>query len=86
MDGANQVQILDKAGCILHSTNTLCKGIQQAISISTISKELGRQGSLNFEKKNSEFKPVKLRLKLILCHILPMVERLGKCICNLLYL
>ena len=31
MDMATQVQILDKADCILHSTNTLVKGMNPII-------------------------------------------------------
>ena len=47
-------------------------------------KQQGRLGSsalvrqLVWEKENSEFKPIKLRLKIDLCHILPERWGLGK--------
>ena len=78
---ATRVQILDETDCISHSTNTLGKGMNPIIPIilpPAMGKSLDRLGSsvlvrqLVYEKENSEFKPVILRLKkLTLCHILP---------------
>ena len=61
------IKILDEADCISHSTNTLGKGMNPII----LPPAMGRLGSsalvrqLVYEKENSEFKPVKLRLKKI---------------------
>ena len=82
MDMATRVQILGETDYISHSTNTLEKGMNPIILPLAMGKQQGRLGSsalerqLVQEKKNSEIKPVKLRLKkLTLCHILP--ERRG---------
>ena len=52
--------------------------------ISAMSKEEVRLGSLTLvsqpkeEKENSEFKAIKIRLKMTMCHILYEAEGLGK--------
>ena len=63
--------------CVSYSTNALGKGMNPIFLPPAMSKQEGRLGSsalmrqLVQEKENSEFKPVKLRLKsLTLCHIL----------------
>ena len=66
MDTATRVQILEEADCISLSTNTLWKGMNPiilppAIVGQTVFFSLGEATSL--EEGNSEFKPVKLRLK-----------------------
>ena len=56
--------------CILHSTNTLGKGMKPIILPPAMGKQQDRLGSLALvrqlvqEKENSEFKSVKLRLKI----------------------
>ncbi len=70
MNTATQVQILDDTDCISHSTNTLGKGMNPIILPPAMGKQQDRIGSsalvrqLVQEKENSEFKPVKLRLKI----------------------
>ena len=70
MDMATRVQILDETDCNSQSTNTLGKGMNRIILPTAIGKQQGRLGSsalvrkLVSEKDNSEFKPVKLRLKI----------------------
>ena len=70
MNTATRIQILDETDCISHSTNTLGKGTNLIIQPPAMGKYLGRLGSsalvrqLVKEKENSEFKPVKLRLKI----------------------
>ena len=70
MDTATRVQILDETDCISHSTNTLGKGMNPIILPPAMGKQQGRLGpsalvrQLVQEKENSEFKPVKLRLKI----------------------
>ena len=70
MDTATQVQILDETDCISHSTNTLGKGMNPIILPPAMGKQQNRLGSsalvrqLVQEKENSEFKPVKLGLKI----------------------
>ena len=65
MDTATWVQILYKAVCISHNANIIKKDINQAMG-----KLKDRLGSLTLvwqsvlEKENSEFKPVKLCLKI----------------------
>ena len=82
MDTATRVQIMDETDCISHSTNTLGEGMNPIILPPAMGKQQDRLCSsalvrkLVQGKENSEFKPVKLRLKkLTLCHILP--ERRG---------
>ena len=64
------ISILDEVDYISHSTNTLDKGMNQINLLSVMGKLLGRLGSLDLvrqpvkEKENSEFRPVKLRLKI----------------------
>ena len=68
-----RVQTLDKTVCISHCTNTLDKGMNLTILHPAMGKLLGRLGSLTMvcqpalEKENSEFKSLKLRLKLSMC-------------------
>ena len=74
MDTATRVQILDDTDCILHSTNTLGKGMNPIILPPAMVGQteffsLGEATSLG------EFKLVKLRLKMALRHILS--ERRG---------
>ena len=70
MNTATRVQILDETDCISHSTNTLGKGMNPIILPPAMGKQQDRLGSsalvrqLVQEKENSEFKPVKLRLKI----------------------
>ncbi len=70
VDTTTRVQILDKPDYISYSTNTLGKGMNPNILPPAMGKQLGRLGSsalvrhLVQEKENSEFKPVKLRLKI----------------------
>ena len=66
---ATQVQILDWVDCILLSTNTLGKGMNPIILPLAVGKLEGRLGSLvlarqQVKKKNSEFRSVKLPLKI----------------------
>ena len=62
--------MLAETDCISHSTNTLGKGMNPIILPPTMGKYEDRLGSsalvrqLVYEKENSEFKPVKLRLKI----------------------
>ena len=69
LDTATRVQILDETDCISHSTNTLGEGMNPIILPPAMGKQYDRLGSsallrqLVQEKENSEFKPVKLRLK-----------------------
>ena len=69
MNTATRVQILDEPDCISHSTNTLGKGMNPIILPPAIGKYLGGLGfsalvwQLDYEKENSEFKPVKTSLK-----------------------
>ena len=58
MDTATRVQILDETDCISHSTNTLGEGMNPIILPPAMVRQLVK------EKENSEFKPVKLRLKI----------------------
>ncbi len=53
-----QVQILDETDCVSHSTNTLGKGMNPIILPAAMVRQLVE------EKENSEFKPVKLCLKI----------------------
>ena len=68
MDTATRVQILDKNDCISHSTNTLGKESNYSPSSygqivgQTVFSSLGRTTCLG--GGNSEFKPVKLHLKI----------------------
>ena len=76
----SDVQILDETDCISHSTNTLGKGMNQII----LPPAIGRLGStalvrqLVEEKENSEFKPVKLHLKIDLVSYPARAEGLVK--------
>ena len=62
-------QIIDEAVCISHGANALERGMNQTILPLEMGKYFIRQGSLTlvwlpvWEKENSEFIPVKLRLK-----------------------
>ena len=84
MDTATRVQILDEADCISHCTNTLGKGMDPIILPPAMSKRLGRLRSsalvwqLVWEKENSEFQPVKLRLKIDLVSYPAIAEGVGK--------
>ena len=79
-----RIQILDETDCIQHSTNTLGKGINPIILPPAMGKQQDRLGSsalvrqLVQEKENSEFKPVKLRLKIDLVSYPARAEGLGK--------
>ena len=78
MDPATRVQILDEAVCISHSSNTLEKCINQ-----TIPSIVGQTDSLTLvwqpvKKEISEFKPVKIRLKIDLVSQPARAEGLGK--------
>ena len=70
MDTATRVQILDESDCISHSTNTLGKGMNPIYYHSSYGKIVGQivffslGEATSQEKENSEFKPVKLRLKI----------------------
>ena len=66
MDTATRIQILDENDCISHGTKTLGKGMNPIILPPAMGKIVGQTGffSLGEEKENSEFKPVKLRLKI----------------------
>ena len=69
---------MDKAICISNGTDTLGKGMNPIILVSSMDKLLGRQYSLTrvwqtvSKNENSEFKSVKLRLKSTLSRILLM--------------
>ena len=69
MDTATQVQILDDTDCISHSTNTLGNGMNPIILPPAMGKIVGQTvffspgEATNLGEGNSEFKPVKLRLK-----------------------
>ena len=86
MDTVTRVQILVETVCISHNTNTFAKGMNPIILPPAMRKivgetrffSLGVATSLGEEK--SEFKPVKLRLKLTLCHILPELRGWYICI------
>ena len=62
-------QNIDEAVCISHSINTSGKGMNPTILLTAMEKKKGRLGTLAlvwqpfWEKENSEFKPVNLRLK-----------------------
>ena len=68
--------------CISHSTNTLGKGMNPIILPPAMGKQQDRLGSSALvrqvvqEKENSEFKPVKLRLKIDLVSYLARAEGL----------
>ena len=70
MNTATQVQILDETDCISHSTNTLGKGMNPIILPPAMGKIVGQTRFFSLgeatsqEKENSEFKPVKLCLKI----------------------
>ena len=84
MDTATRVQILDETDCISRSTNTLGKGMNPIILPPAMGKYLDRLGSsalvrqLVQEKENSEFKPVKLHLKIGLVSYPVRAKGLGK--------
>ena len=75
---------MDETDCISHSTNTFGKGMNPNILPPAMSKQQGRLfssalvGQLVQEKENSEFKPVKLRLKIDLVSHSTQAEGLGK--------
>ena len=66
MDTETRVQILDKADCISHISNTLGKGMNPISLTPGIDKQEGRLAFLSllkqpiYEKENSHFNPVKL--------------------------
>ena len=62
MDTVTWVQILDKADCVSYCTNTLWKGMNPTIFPLAKSKIVG--GNQSRRRKNFEFKPVKLQLKI----------------------
>ena len=69
MDMMTRVQILDETDCISHSTNTLGKGMNPIILPPAIGKIVGQTrffslGEAASLEGNSEFKPVKLCLKI----------------------
>ena len=69
MDTATRVQILDKSVCISQSAIILGKSMNRIILFPFMNKQMGRLRSLTLIcqpvlKENSEFKPVKLHLKL----------------------
>ena len=81
MDTPTRVQILDETGCISHSTNTLGKGMNPiilppAMVGQTIIFSLGETTSLG--EGNSEFKPVKIRLKIDLVSYPARAEGVGQ--------
>ena len=63
MDTSTRVQILDETDCISDSTNTFGKGMNPIILPPAMSDRLS-SSALMRQKENSEFKPVKLRLKI----------------------
>ena len=66
MDEVTQVQILDKAVCILSSANALGKCLYPTILLPASGKLLSFLNLvwwLDKRKENSKFKPVKLHLK-----------------------
>ena len=87
-----RVQILDETDCISHSTNTLGKGMNPIIPPPAMGKQQDRLGSsalvrqLVQEKENSEFKPVKLRLKIDLVSYPARVEGLVNMIYIYIYI
>ena len=70
MDTATRVQILAATNCISHSTNTLGKGMNPIILPPAMGKIVGQTRffslgeATSLEEENSEFKLVKLRLKI----------------------
>ena len=70
MDTATRVQILDETDCISHSTNALRKGMnpiilpQLWVNSRTDWVLQPWWGNYSRRRKNSEFKPVELRLKI----------------------
>ncbi len=70
MDTATRVPIQDDTDCILHSANTLGKGVNPIILPPVMGKQQDTLSSSAFvkqlvqEKENSEFIPVKLSLKI----------------------
>ena len=64
MDTATQVQILDETDCISHITNTLGKGINPIILPPALGTIVGQNSFFSLGEENSEFKPVKLCLKI----------------------
>ena len=70
MDTTTRVQILDETDCISHCTNILMKGMNPIIHPPAMGKIVGQtrffslSEATSLEKENSEFKPVKLRLKI----------------------
>ena len=92
MDTATRVQILGETDCISHSTNTLGKGMNPNILPPAMGKIVGQTGSsalvrqLVKEKENSEFKPVKPRLKIDLLLYPARAEGLVNMICYLVLL
>ena len=72
METVTRLQILDKDNYISHPTNTLGKNVNPTIALPAMGKKLGRVNSLTLlwqpvsKKENSEFKPVKLRMKILL--------------------
>ena len=53
MDTVTRVQLLDEAVCILHSANTLRKGMNPTILLSTIGKKKCRKLSVNSRAGNT---------------------------------
>ena len=78
MDKVTRVQIPDEVDCILHSSHKLGKGMNPIILPSAMGEIVGETGlfclglAARQRKEKFAFKPIKLHLKLTLCHILPM--------------
>ena len=70
MDTQNQFQILAKAVCTSHSVNTLEKGVNPTILLPRIVNSMADwvlwplYGNQSRRRKDCEFKPVKLCLKI----------------------
>ncbi len=83
MDTATRVKILDETDCISHSTNTLGEGMNPIILPLAMGKYRTDQvlqpwrGNQS-KRRKTEFKPVKLRLKIDLVSYPARAKGLGK--------
>ena len=81
MDTVIQVQTLDEAVCISYRTNSFGKGVNPTIPHSAMVEIVGQAELFSKpveEKKNSEFKSDKIRLKINLLFHPARVKGLGK--------
>ena len=84
MDTATRVQILDETDYILHSTNNPWERYESNYSPSSYGQIVGQTEFFSLgevtrkEMENSEFKPVKLHLKIDLVSYPARAEGLGK--------